>query len=206
MGVSWRRRTQFTKAKFRPYTKAIGEFALAWNDLHEVLGDLFVQAIAGEEMPSKPHQFQARGLWGCVTSDRQKRVLLDGAINLIGAKRHDEWPRIADDVIWLLAHANKLEDRRNNVIHAPLEEQNTPIAAALLKLPLGAIAPAGRLNERASKLERTIRVSGRHLLGEDQILSRLCDRFDGIREGVVRGMGEAPIMAKKTAFATDEGS
>ena len=70
MAKSWRRRSPFTKSKFKPITQAVGEFALAWNDFHEALGKLFVTAVAGEH-PEKDDWFQAFGVWAALqTTDR----------------------------------------------------------------------------------------------------------------------------------------
>jgi hypothetical protein len=46
MPGSWRRRSKFTSRKFKPYALASGQLNLAWNDLHEVLGEIFVDAMA----------------------------------------------------------------------------------------------------------------------------------------------------------------
>lgn len=69
-----------TAPKFEPYALAIGQMALAWNELYEVFGTLFTWAIA--EDPRR--NWQCAQIWAAVTSDRQKRMILDAAINNIG--------------------------------------------------------------------------------------------------------------------------
>src|SRR6185312_15033919 len=104
-----------TAEKFAPYALAIGQMALAWNELHEALGVLFAKSlVVGQE-----RNLQVAAIWGAVTSDRQKRLLLGASINHIGEEEHRKFPRLASDVLYLLERANSLEDRRNNVIHSP---------------------------------------------------------------------------------------
>lgn len=162
MPTTWRRRSRYTQAKFRPYTKAIGEFALAWNDFHEALGNLFVQAMGG----TPPAGIQISAVWGEITSDRQKRLMLGAAINWIGRDRHLAAPNIAKHVLWLVERGNSLETKRNNVIHSPLGELVNALAAALHGLPLGSITPQSyHFNVRSQNLRASLGKS-RKLLTE----------------------------------------
>src|SRR5690349_235351 len=104
-----------TEEKFQPFALAIGQMALAWNELHEALWVLFSQALGQD----KDKQFQGLGIWGAITSDRQKRLVLDAAINLIGREKHTEFPQLAADILWVIERSNSLEDKRNNVVHSP---------------------------------------------------------------------------------------
>jgi hypothetical protein len=156
MVKSWRRRSRYTQAKFRPYAKAIGELALAWNDFHEALGALFIQA-SWHPPGGSAAWFQASAVWGVITSDRQKRTILEAAISGIGKERHLESPKIAEDVIWLVKRGHDLEDKRNNVIHAPLIELTNALAAALSGEKHGSITPSMALqNTRAIKLRKSL--------------------------------------------------
>jgi hypothetical protein len=149
-----------TGAKFEPYARAIGQMALAWNELHEALGALFTQALAvGIE-----RSFQCAAIWGAVTSDRQKRQILEAAINHVGEEVHRRFPLLASDVLWLTGRANSLEDKRNNVVHAPLAEVTSPLVAGLAGLQMGDVYPGGVLNECALKLSKSTHHIGKDLL------------------------------------------
>jgi hypothetical protein len=39
----WNNSNRFTAKAIRPYAEAIGQVALAWNDLHETLGTIFTE-------------------------------------------------------------------------------------------------------------------------------------------------------------------
>jgi hypothetical protein len=143
MAKSWRRRSRYTTRKFRPYTQAIGEFSLAWNDFHEALGDLFIHAVGGDS-PSMGASLQLTAMWGVIASDRQKRDILEAAINRIGRKRHEAAPKIAAEVIWLIERGVSLEDRRNNVIHSPLSQTTNVLAAMVQRVELGEVIPGVR--------------------------------------------------------------
>jgi hypothetical protein len=151
-----------TGEKFQPYALAIGQTALAWNELHEALGVLFAQALGvGTE-----RRFMAAAIWGAITNDRQKRVVLETAINLIGAEEHSKFPQLANDIIWIIQRSASLEDRRNNVVHSPLAEMTSPLISALTKIPMGEVHPGGVLNERAEKLGKATIYAGKDLLTE----------------------------------------
>jgi hypothetical protein len=164
MTKTWRRRSQYIQAKFRPYTRAIGELALAWNDFHERLGHLFVQAI-GDPPQGARAQLQLRAIWGSITSDRQKRTILECAVNWMGKSRHQADPRIAEDVIWLVKRGHDLEEKRNNVIHAPLDDLKNFFAAVFGPDEMGSIIPSANLqNARAMKLRKSLGRNGPKLL------------------------------------------
>ena len=92
-----RRPQTYSAATIRPYATAIGELALAWNDLHEAFGLIFVQAASFDI--ARIRQFiQLQAIWGCVTSDRQKRLMVEAAINWIGPQEHKKWHLLAEDV------------------------------------------------------------------------------------------------------------
>jgi len=49
---------RFTERDFEPYALAIGQFCLAWNDLHERLGIIFVALCAATR--NQPRGSKAR--------------------------------------------------------------------------------------------------------------------------------------------------
>ena len=151
-----------TEEKFLPYALAVGQMALAWNELHEALGILFAWSLR----TSKDRTLQAIAIWGAVTSDRQKRQLLEASINYLGEESHRQFPQLAADILWLVGRANSLEDKRNNVVHSPLAEITSDLVGALLGLKMGEVFPGGILNERALKLRNSTILVGKDLLNE----------------------------------------
>ena len=162
MAIEQSRLPKITSKKFEPYALAIGQMALAWNELHESLGLLFGQAL--DLKSGRDAGIQCAAVWGSVTSDRQKRLMLDAAINWLGRERHVKYPKLKD-VLWLTDRATSLEDSRNNVIHAPLGEA-TGIVAALAGLAHGSVFPSGFFNERSEKLGKATVFAGKDLLKE----------------------------------------
>lgn len=102
----------YTNPIFRPYTIALGEFALAWNGLHEALALLFCAVMGGGQ--SKHHL----AVWHALKVDRAQRDIL------LAATKNNQLavspPRLMKDIDWICAKANSLEDSRNDALHAPL--------------------------------------------------------------------------------------
>jgi hypothetical protein len=105
---------RFTESVFQPYTLAIGQLNLAWNDLHEKLALLFWTVMGGG------FSDLAMGLWHSVTLDRPKRELLRAAVNAKTEHERYDYPKMIDEIFWLLDKAEALEQDRNNSIHSPL--------------------------------------------------------------------------------------
>jgi hypothetical protein len=99
---------RFTERRFRPYTTAIGEATLAWNDLHENLGVLFGESFEGSKV------ITTLEIWNALTNDRSKREILKAAAET------SRYADLTENVIWLVARCQELEDDRNNAIHSPL--------------------------------------------------------------------------------------
>lgn len=102
----------YTSEQYKPYVMAIGQIALAWNDLHEQIGDIFLK-VTIEYMPEE--DFFVAG-WQSLSTDRAKRAFLRSGMGTLHPK-HERWVK---EVIWLLGQADRLEEDRNNAIHAPL--------------------------------------------------------------------------------------
>lgn len=109
------RRNKFTEPHFNPYTRSIGELLLAWNDLHERLAVLFVLSMGLE------HLAQSSALWHEMRSDAGKRLLLDVAINNMGAKQIGEHKTLVSDINWILKQAKQLEGYRDDAAHTPFD-------------------------------------------------------------------------------------
>jgi hypothetical protein len=161
MAKNWRRRSKFQNGKFRSYALVIGQMNLAFNDFHEALGDLFMEVMV-EANSIENITLQLRALvrsqiiWGHVTNDRQKRLLLEEMAKWLGKERKQKFPSLEEDLQFLARRGHKLEDKRNNVIHAPVYERDY---GALQ----GKIVTA-TLNYRAKNLARAARRNGGELL------------------------------------------
>jgi len=108
---------RYATAEFRPYVTALGQLALAWNELHENLGSLFLTTM----LPNRPQAGDAvfnssLWVWHSVKSDRTQRDMLREAIERCPWRRD----KLVTDGFWLLDRANSLSDQRNDAIHAPL--------------------------------------------------------------------------------------
>lgn len=105
---------QFTDKKFYPYALAIGQAALAWNYLHEVLCEIFVVVVDSSYS-------NERAIWYSQGYDRARRKMLLAALQKNFTHTHP-WPKdnYLPSIEWMLAETTKLEDARNITIHAPL--------------------------------------------------------------------------------------
>jgi len=104
---------RFTSHMFQPYVIAIGQLSLSWNSLHEALATLFMIALWDESME------RAHGIWNSSNFDRPKREMLKGVIKAATEDEITRWPRLVEDVLWLLHQVDVLEDARNDAIHSP---------------------------------------------------------------------------------------
>ena len=120
---------RFSERGYRPYIVTIGQFVLAWNSLHEKLGLLFVVLLqahrpltAGDRLPEEDDHHLRRwaGVWSSAAYDRPKRAMLKALMNPIIAADFNQFPKLLDDVSWILSEADKIEEIRNNAVHAPL--------------------------------------------------------------------------------------
>lgn len=107
------RSIDFRSKPFEPYTKAMGELALVWNDLHENLSMLFqaLLPIANQLIPD--------AIWYSHKSDRGQRDMIAALVNL-RAMGHDIPEECRDEITWLLGQVNSLEDMRNDALHSPM--------------------------------------------------------------------------------------
>lgn len=122
---------------------AIGQVALAWNDLHESIGVLF------NEITTIPLDGKIEAAFQAVDSDRTKRKMLKAVVAQLDIKEQARNPRAIEDVKWACNQIDALEEARNNVVHSPLMEFQSVLALAT---PHG-ISPNFLFgNARASKL------------------------------------------------------
>jgi hypothetical protein len=123
---------RFTERDFEPYALAIGQFCLAWNDLHERLGMLFSLLCAGKH--SQPRRWTKAtvgkysryinsfsvhaAIWHSGHYDRPKRDMLRA---LIGGLQETSFPKLAEGILELLNHTDTLENTRNRIVHTPFQ-------------------------------------------------------------------------------------
>lgn len=103
-----------THAVFRTHAIALGQLALAWNELHESMALLFCTIMGG----GYSNQFLA--VWHVLKADRAQRDILVVAAKEINGHTIAINKKLADDVKWLCGQADRLEDTRNDALHSPL--------------------------------------------------------------------------------------
>ncbi len=142
----------FNERKFEPYIRTIGQATLLWNDLHEHFGHLYCIAIGGGIVNA---HFR---VWNSLVNDRAKRGILLAAAEWTFCdgtfEQTDLDKKCFEAIRWLCTESQKVEDDRNNVIHAPLQKDR-----------FGQVMPASLFgNKRAKNLEN------KHLIEEYQRL------------------------------------
>src|SRR5690349_17271953 len=98
------------RAALKPYLLALGELALAWSGLQETLGLLFAAVVANNDGRI------SQAIWQSQNNDRSQRELLRFA------NEARAWPKDSkanDDIAFLLADIQSLQDKRNDAIHSP---------------------------------------------------------------------------------------
>lgn len=114
----WAASPPFTHKVYNPAALALGQLALAWNDLHELLSLVFCSIMGGGYVG----HFLA--IWHALKVDRAQRDILLGAtrsrVAPIYQSQTIDWRRnIINDIEWLCGKADKLEDARNDALHSP---------------------------------------------------------------------------------------
>jgi len=109
---------RYSEPEFAPYVTALGRFALAWNELQANLCELF-SVVALERTPRAGDMvnYAPTYIWHAIRSDRSQRDMLKAAIMHSQIARGAELKEHGE---WLCSRVNDLEERRNNILHAPL--------------------------------------------------------------------------------------
>ena len=124
--LAWLKKHRFTEKGFLPYVTAIGQLALAWNDLHEKLGMMFVVLMGGGWV-SLPG-----AIWQSSHYDRPKRAMLKAAILNQTEDFQARFPRLKDDLIWILNQKNLLKRHETTPYIPPfLLHTHGPLTAAM---------------------------------------------------------------------------
>jgi hypothetical protein len=106
-----RRREQ--ERQFKPLAIELGWIAYEWNRLHEALGELFADAMGADT-------YTALSAWHAVRSDLTQRHMLKAAAAHRAERSPPENTSLWLALVDLVDAVNKLSDKRNNAIHAPL--------------------------------------------------------------------------------------
>ena len=110
----WAPSLPFTHRTYRPYVIALGEAALAWNDLHASLSMLFCGVMGGGYV----NQFLA--VWQNIPSDRAQREVLKAATLGYTGTEAPLNKGLRESVEFICNEATKIEDFRNDALHSPL--------------------------------------------------------------------------------------
>lgn len=107
----------YTHKAFLPHVTALGQLALAWNGLHEVLAFLFCHAMGA----GYSNHFLT--VWHALKVDRAQRDILLAAVKTTPLAVPP--PKFAEEIRWICERADVLEDARNDALHSPLWAQKS---------------------------------------------------------------------------------
>jgi hypothetical protein len=97
--------------------------------------------------------YQIATVWSAANSDRTKREMLEASLKNTFELEGGPFPRLADDIKWLLSRTTALEDTRNDIIRAPLISISGSVRNTLIAHAIPAVIPNLRMqNFRAGKL------------------------------------------------------
>ncbi len=144
---------------YKPYVVAIGQLALAWNELHESLALLFI------ELPASGRPYPATDIWNAVGFDRPKRQLIRSLLRALHAE-YPAKPRMKADLEWFLTEIDKVEDARNDAIHAPLTFEPKPRVQYFMSVTGGTTARTKIVPSTAFDNRRALKLLNKELLTE----------------------------------------
>jgi hypothetical protein len=152
---------RYTSKEFAPYATALGQVAMAWNDLQENLKGLFwTLSMNGPPQEGDSINYAPLFVWGSLQSDRQQRGLLKALVKHSSV----DWgrPNLPDDAEWLIKEVDDVESARNDCVHSPLFATAHSLFGSGAK---GPVAPSSWLwNSRALALIKRSEILG--VLGE----------------------------------------
>ena len=103
---------RFESRQFKPYATAIGQFVLAWNDLHETLAVLYWTLVDFDD--------KVLDRWNEAKFDHKKRALITRWSKGTSDKSKALMPHLYDDLDWLIGQIDLLAEPRNDTAHSPL--------------------------------------------------------------------------------------
>jgi hypothetical protein len=91
---------RYASDEFKPYVTALGQLALAWNDLQESLAGLFMTLVNPPPKEGDFVTYTPLWVWASIKSDRSQREMLKAAIN----HSPTNWNRcrMTEDLNWLI--------------------------------------------------------------------------------------------------------
>ena len=104
------RATPKTHKSVRPYAIAIGQAALAWNDLIESLGDVFCAINSAPTVVSM-------AIWASIGNDRTQIKMLKAAAEAVAIVKTFN---LYGEVEWITKESFALADARDTIVHSPL--------------------------------------------------------------------------------------
>lgn len=200
---SWTR-NRLTHKSFRPYAIAVGQAALAWNQLQESLGELFSSVVRIEAADDLGI---IRTIWNSMESDRAQRKMIRAALNRLA--NHEEISIEAHmQIKWLLDEADKLSDDRNDAIHSPLESLTGSVTLAPV-IGRPSVSTTHVRPQSRSGHPRAKKLAGKNLLDEFRrcrdtalVLSKHCTV---VRWGLHREKNGKPQAWSKTPRLPNRG-
>lgn len=91
----------------------LGYVAIAWASLHDTLG-LFFSMLFSPFGPAPVIEETAIAAWGALKSDRSQREMLEATAK----QRLSEDSTARKELLWALGQINRLDNDRNNALHA----------------------------------------------------------------------------------------
>lgn len=169
----------FRDESFESIALALGQVALAWNDLHLSLSGLFGTVVhIGNGVMSG-------AIWNSLHSDKAQRDMLQAAIttNALGYELKN---KTREEILWVLNRSQKLANDRNNALHVPLVR-----AAEGEVVSFFGLGNQRALNLKDNNLERLF-----SCVYEDIMI--LSGYVDGIEESIRRPQIDFPIRPRLT--------
>lgn len=123
----YRRSQRYTGPEFRPYVIALGQLALAWNELQASFSDLFALLnLTGPPQEGDAFSRTPHNIWNAIRSDRTQREILR---SLLTDDLPAKWnrPKIIECIEEALKHGDSIEIARNDALHSPLIYWESPI-------------------------------------------------------------------------------
>lgn len=112
---------RFTGRQFEPYVKAIGQLTLAWNSLQETMAHTFEILLTGNiGQREYDKALKVRAAWHALTSDQSQRQMLRAVSSNVTETQNRNFPKLAEDLNWVIGKVGDLAKARNAAIHSPL--------------------------------------------------------------------------------------
>jgi hypothetical protein len=172
---------RFESRQFLPYATAIGQFVLAWNDLHETLAVLYWTLQGFDD--------KVLDKWNAAKLDHKKRALITRWIKNTPAKSKALAPDLYVDLEWLIGQIDSLAEPRNDAAHSPL----TIISDTLFVNPqlfkdfkVGVVPNTTWRNSRAKRL------LGKDLLAEFRQYRKAASKLADFALNMERSLADEP--------------